>query len=372
MKKIKRINRHELEVGFIGPNGIKRIARTGTQQLGGSYAKSSVAPAQATKKVIENADSYVMVFLHTKEGNLSTLDKEVLYVAKVLAGRKTQCAVLAVVFGTPEIKLEDYGVDRIIILDGPTYQGYAAPAKTKALQEIKKKFPSDFVLCGENDGGDSDIARRLAVAEGLPLATNVIEIDDTNLRRVCDNGRQQATRELTPIIALSGGVAESTMDFMSEARQEEWKLAEEILEDPGTTYNLPPQEIPLEEANFIVSAGNGIANMDSFKRLAQVLGCSISGSRVVVDDGKLPRELQVGATGKAVTSSVYIAVGISGAVQHLQGIKDCANVIAINIDETCDMVKRADLSLICDAEEWMQEMIKLATAAQDINLKTSA
>ena len=65
-----------------------------------------------------------------------------------------------------------------------------------------------------------------------------------------------------------------------------------------------------------------------------------------------------------MAASVYIAVGISGAVQHLQGINDCGTVIAVNIDDSCDMVKRADIAVISDAEEWMQEMIMQVDAAQ--------
>ena len=78
----------------------------------------------------------------------------------------------------------------------------------------------------------------------------------------------------------------------------------------------------------------------------------------------LPRERQVGATGQIVKASVYLAIGISGAVQHLQGIKDCNYVIAVNNDESCDMVKRVDVSVIADAEEWMQGMIAKLEAAQ--------
>ena len=361
MDNIKRINPHQLQQGFIGPNGIKRIARgVSASSLHTDYKQNLSLEPAVKQLAIEKADSYVMVFLHSKDGMLSTLDKEVLYVARVLAGRKPKCAVLTVVFGEIESDLRQHGSDRVIILNQSVYQGYAAVVKTKALADIRKKFSPDYILCGEGYGGDSELARRLAVSENASIATNVIEIDDKKLRRVCDNGRQQAVRELTNIIVLTGGVADSELDFTTEARMEEWNLAEEINDYRGDTYSVPAQELPLEEANFILSAGNGIANMETFKQLANSLECSIAGSRVVVDDGKLPREMQVGATGKIVSSSVYIAVGISGAVQHLQGIKDCGNVIAVNLDDSCDMVKRADLSLICDAEEWMQEMIKLS------------
>jgi electron transfer flavoprotein alpha subunit len=88
-----------------------------------------------------------------------------------------------------------------------------------------------------------------------------------------------------------------------------------------------------------------------------MLNASIGASRVVVDDGKMPRDKQIGATGKTVSATAYMAIGISGAVQHLQGIKDCRHVIAINKDASAPIVKRADLSIIGDAEEVMQALI---------------
>lgn len=122
-------------------------------------------------------------------------------------------------------------------------------------------------------------------------------------------------------------------------------------------FSLPSGDIPLVEADFVIAAGNGVQDMDTFHRLAEALDATIGGSRVVVDDGKLPRDRQVGATGQIVRAQVYLAIGISGAVQHLQGIKDCSTVIAVNNDPTCDMVKRADLSVIADAQQWMESLL---------------
>ena len=117
------------------------------------------------------------------------------------------------------------------------------------------------------------------------------------------------------------------------------------------------EDIALEEANFIVSAGNGVQNLATLANLASLLNAAVGASRIVVDDGKLPRDKQIGATGKTVTASTYMAIGISGAVQHLQGIKDCRHVIAINKDASAPIVKRANLSIIGDAEAVMQALI---------------
>jgi electron transfer flavoprotein alpha subunit len=89
------------------------------------------------------------------------------------------------------------------------------------------------------------------------------------------------------------------------------------------------------------------------------LGATEGASRVAVDDGNMPRDRQVGATGTWVTAQVYIAVGISGAIQHMQGIGQCDKVVAINTDEGCDMVKRADISAIGDSTEILARLVEL-------------
>ncbi|EPN56440.1 electron transfer flavoprotein subunit alpha, partial [Pseudomonas syringae pv. actinidiae ICMP 19079] len=97
-------------------------------------------------------------------------------------------------------------------------------------------------------------------------------------------------------------------------------------------------------------------------RAALALGATEGASRVAVDDGFMGRERQVGASGTWVTARVYLAVGISGAIQHLQGIGACDKVIAINLDAGCDMIKRADLSVIGDGGEILTALIAAVQA----------
>ncbi|VEA68690.1 Electron transfer flavoprotein large subunit [Serratia rubidaea] len=120
-----------------------------------------------------------------------------------------------------------------------------------------------------------------------------------------------------------------------------------------------PNAVALAEAEFILSAGNGVQDWTLFHQCAEALGATEGASRVAVDDGHMPRQRQVGATGTWVTARVYVAVGISGAIQHLQGIGQCDKVIAINTDAGCDMVKRAALSVIGDSSEIMAQLIRL-------------
>jgi electron transfer flavoprotein alpha subunit len=103
------------------------------------------------------------------------------------------------------------------------------------------------------------------------------------------------------------------------------------IEDLGAVA-VDPAAIPMAEAEFIFSGGNGVKDWDLFHQAAAALGATEGASRVAVDDGFMPRDRQVGATGTWVTARVYVAVGISGAIQHLQGIGACDKVVAINLD----------------------------------------
>jgi len=130
------------------------------------------------------------------------------------------------------------------------------------------------------------------------------------------------------------------------------------IEDLGQVA-VDPAGVALAEAEFILSAGNGVRDWDGFHRAAKALGATEGASRVAVDDGFMPRDRQVGATGTWVTARVYVAVGISGAIQHLQGIQSCDKVVAINMDPGCDMIKRADVAVIGDSAPVLEALITL-------------
>jgi electron transfer flavoprotein alpha subunit len=131
------------------------------------------------------------------------------------------------------------------------------------------------------------------------------------------------------------------------------------IEDRGIAAT-DPNAVPLTEADFIVSAGNGVTDWPGFHEVAAALGAAEGGSRVVCDTGLLPRERQVGASGSLVEPRCYLAFGIAGAPQHLQGILRCERVLAVNTDLHAEMVKRADLAIIADAQSVMPALARLA------------
>lgn len=115
--------------------------------------------------------------------------------------------------------------------------------------------------------------------------------------------------------------------------------------------------MPLRDADFVVSGGAGVCDWTTFSMLAARLDAAVGGSRVVCDQGDLPRDRQVGASGLQVTARAYLAFGISGAPQHLEGIQACQHVISVNTDPKANIVSRATLSICCDAQAVMAAML---------------
>jgi electron transfer flavoprotein alpha subunit len=119
------------------------------------------------------------------------------------------------------------------------------------------------------------------------------------------------------------------------------------------------QQVALEEADFIMAAGNGVTDVKLFHELAEALGAAVGASRVAVDDGRFPRSQQIGATGRTVQARGYLAMGISGAVQHLQGIRECRHVLAVNTDPSAPIAQRSELTVAEDVQALMRALLAL-------------
>lgn len=373
------IRRNPHAVGFIGPNGIKRIDR-----MNGNGAVSSVGrrSSGAGKEVVlplhqvENPDYYIAVVPDMVGGRLSGHDRDVLGQAhKLIAEIGGAGAVLAVVFGEHrEEAFDKAGVDRLLHLDAAEYEGYAPERRVAALALVEQQFAPRHWLLPDSVAAGFELGCRLAAWLGERPATQAWQVDAR--QSVCRGagGTLDITRQ-TPRLLL---LAEECADPIDETRHEVLAvtlenevLARPLIQDCGPVA-VDPNAIPLAEAEFILSAGNGVTDWDRFHQAAELLGATEGASRVAVDDGHMPRFRQVGATGTWVTARVYVAVGISGAVQHLQGIGQCDKVVAINTDLGCDMVKRAALSVIADSGEVLAELIRLAQAHRQGEVEDAA
>ncbi|MFP8966287.1 electron transfer flavoprotein subunit alpha/FixB family protein [Pokkaliibacter sp. CJK22405] len=353
-------------VGFIGPNGIKRIDRTGSQTGEGGQRRSAAAEKILPLHQVSNPAFYVVVVPDMVGGRLTSHDKDVLGLAHQLAtGADNAGAVLAVVFGAhKETGFDTAGVDRLLHLDEECYSGFAPEARLTVLTTLARALPVRHWLLPDSLEGGGDLGRRLAARLGERPATQVWQVQEQRATSRADGQRQDWTRPLSKLLLLANECAEpvsdtrhEVLDLSADGHSEmQWPTPMPRIDDRGQVA-VDPSAVPLGEAEFILSAGNGIADFTVFHKAATALRATEGASRVAVDNGDMPRFRQVGATGTWVTARVYVAVGISGAVQHLQGIGQCDKVIAINTDPGCDMVKRADLSVIGDADAILNALI---------------
>lgn len=358
---IVRKNLHA--VGFIGPNGIKRIDRSGAQQ-GGIVKRSTVSEVvQLPLHVVEQPAFYITVVPDMVGGRLSSHDKDLLGLANKLAGETG--AVVAVVFGDyKETAFDTAGVDRLLHIEGDAFDGYAPEARVLALSAVESQLAPRHWLLPDSRTGGGELGRRLGAKLGERPATRVWQVADGQCIGRAGAGQQDLVREAPRLILAAVECANPVSDTRHEVRALplESKITRCLprIEDLGAVA-VDPALIPMAEAEFIISGGNGVKDWSLFHQAAEALGATEGASRVAVDDGFMPRDRQVGATGTWVTARVYLAVGISGAIQHLQGIGACDKVVAVNMDPGCDMIKRADLSVIGDSTEILAALIELVT-----------
>lgn len=359
-----RKNPHTIAAGFIGPAGIKRIDRSGAQQGTAGKRNNASEVVQLPLHVVEQPVFHICVVPDMVGGRLSSHDKDLLGLANKLAADGG--AVVAVIFGEDkESTFDTAGVDRLLHIAGSAFDGYSPEARVLALSAIESEFKPRHWLLPDSRNGGGELGRRLAAKLGERPATRVWQVAGEQCSGRAGAGREDLVRALPRLILASAECAEPVSETRHEARLLELagKIAHSLprIEDLGSVA-VDPAQIPMAEAEFILSGGNGVKDWAQFHQAAVALGATEGASRVAVDDGFMPRNRQVGATGTWVTARVYMAVGISGAIQHLQGIGACDKVVAVNMDPGCDMIKRADLSVIGDSAAILQALIERIAA----------
>ncbi|MCG2580817.1 MAG: electron transfer flavoprotein subunit alpha/FixB family protein [Marinobacter sp.] len=364
-------------VGFVGPNGIKRIDRSAglTGGAGGLSSRAKRRSAQVEVELplhrIEQPDFYVAVVVDLAGGRLSGHDKDILGQAhQLVKAMEGEGAVVAIALGEArEATFDTAGADRLVHLTevhGQPLTGYCPEQKLAVLEAVESELAPRYWLFPDSVHGGADIGSRLAARLGERPAVHAWQVDAEHT--VCRGGSQLTDwhRPTARVMLLAEECALPIDETRHEAKSIELSSIPRVtpqIEDLGQV-EVDPSKIALAEAEFILSAGNGVRDWHQFHTVATALGATEGASRVAVDDGNMPRFRQVGATGTWVTARVYVAVGISGAIQHMQGIGRCDKVVAINLDDGCDMTKRADLSVIGDSQGILAELLRLAEARQ--------
>ena len=311
----------------------------------------------------------VYVFVEQREGTIQGVSLELLGKARDLAealGEKVYAMLLGNNISGHANKLIAHGADVVICADAPELGGYTTEPYTQAVCQIIGEYKPSIVMIGATTIG-RDLGPRISarIETGLTADCTKLEISEErdllmtrpafggNLMAtiVCKDHRPQMStvrpgvmRTLPADANRKGEVITITVNFNKS------KFRVRLIETVKEKKNL----IDIADAKILISGGRGMANPEGFAKLqdlAYTMGAEISASRAAVDAGLVSHDRQVGQTGKTVRPDLYLAVGISGAIQHLAGMEESGYIVAINKDKNAPIFQVADLGIVGDAKQ---------------------
>ena len=275
-------------------------------------------------------------------------------------GGDTILAVLGNDVGQLAEEAAKLGASKVVTIDDPALEHQNADNTTAALKAAIEATDSSVVVFAATSKG-KDVAPRLAAACDAAIASDVTAInDDGSFVRPMYAGNVIATVELHTDLKIltvrttAFDAAEPDGSAPVESCSVDLAVADNAIEFIGIEEVQSDRPV-LTEADRVVSGGRGLKSAENFSQvlepLVDALGAAMGASRAAVDAGYVPNDLQVGQTGKVVAPTLYIAVGISGAIQHLAGMKDSKVICAINKDAEAPIFSVADYGLVADLFE---------------------
>ena len=314
----------------------------------------------------------VLVYLESEENKFKKTAYEALSYGKALAD-KMGVKVSGLIFNCSDTdSLKKYGADKIITIDNPDFQKFSSKKYSHALAEVIKSENSSVVILSSS-ANSKFLGAHLSGITDASYVSNVVEIPESIspfvIKRTCFTNKAFSSTEMSDglrIISVSSnsfGMVESFNDSTVESfNPEKVDSNQEIINIEKETGS-----VTIADADIVVSAGRGLKgpeNWGMIETLAETLGAATACSKPVSDMGWRPHSEHVGQTGKPVSSNLYIAIGISGAIQHLAGINSSKVKVVINNDPEAPFFKAADYGIVGDAFEVVPALIDKLKARQ--------
>ena len=317
----------------------------------------------------------VWVFAEQREGELQKVSLELLGEGRRIAdelGVKLTALLLGNNIEALAKTLAEHGADEVLVADDKNLEHYTTDAYTKVICDLANERKPGILFVGATFIG-RDLGPRIAarLSTGLTADCTSIEVEVENgallATRPAFGGNLMATiacPDHRPQMAtVRPGVFAKISTDGSKCNIE--KVEVKLVDSDVRTKVLEivkakKQIIDIAEADFIVSGGRGVGTKENFKlleELAKALEGSVAGSRAAVENGWIDGAYQVGQTGKTVRPQIYIACGISGAIQHVAGMQDSDLIIAVNKDDTAPIMKIADYAIVGDIAKVVPELI---------------
>lgn len=325
----------------------------------------------------------VWVFAEQREGQLQKVSLELLGEGRKIADKLGSKLTALLIGNKVQNLVEDlsrHGADEVLVVDAPELEHYTTDGYTKAICELANAKKPNIIFIGATFIG-RDLGPRVAarLETGLTADCTSLDVDvesedllatrpafGGNLMAtiVCPDHRpQMATVRPGVFEKLPLGENDATVENVEikfNSNDIRTKIVEIIKEHKDI--------VDISEANVLVAGGRGIGSEENFKmlkELAEVMNGSIAASRAAVEKGWVDKDYQVGQTGKTVRPNIYVACGISGAIQHAAGMQDSDMIIAINKDANAPIMKIADYAIVGDVNKVVPEFIAQLKAMKE-------
>jgi electron transfer flavoprotein alpha subunit len=318
----------------------------------------------------------VLVLAEHERGEVKKVTAELL----TLARRFGEASVVWTGAGADEgrARLAEFGAARVYVADDPAVTDFVvAPVVALLAQLITEKAPSLVLIAGTAQG--KEIAGRLAVKTDSGVLTDAVDLvagpsgEPVAEQSVFGGSTvvHSRVKRGTPIVAVrpnavspspSAGDAELVQVSLSAPEESAAKITERVVAERG-------ERPELTEASIVVSGGRGTGSAEGFgiiEQLADTLGAAVGASRAVTDAGWYPHQFQVGQTGKTVSPQLYMAIGISGAIQHRAGMQTSKTIIAVNKDPEAPIFELADFGVVGDLFKVLPQLMEEIAKRKDL------
>lgn len=292
-----------------------------------------------------------IVIAELNKGSIHSTTKELISAAQML-GNSCTVIVPCTDSSVADSISSTSGVAKVIVAKSEIFANYDASGWASAIDSVT---PEGTIITSASPQS-KDLAARLAARRKLSVVQDVVSIQDGQLTSPVYSGKAMQT------VSVSGNTVVSIRQNVFDASPDGGSAEVSVIDASGNVatavkelISRASERLDVSEANIIISGGRGMGSPDNFSHLEQIadtLGAAVGASRAAVDTwDDIPHSMQVGQTGKTVNPNLYIAVGISGAIQHLAGMRSSKYIVAINKDADAPIFQHADYGIVATWEE---------------------
>jgi len=335
-------------------------------QIGRRLLTSSTTSSSSTSPLLSRLNSTLVIAEHDNAA-LTPVTLNAISAAKKIGGDVTCFVAGESCAGAVAALSKVEGVSRILVAEHGVFKGFLPEALTPLLVESQKQFGFSHIAVGASAFGKNLLPRIGAKLDVAPISDIIaVESPDTFVRTIYAGNAICTVKSLDAVKLFSvRGTAFAPAEEGGAGAASDAVNSSAVVNDL-TSYvgaELTKSDRPeLTSAKTVVSGGRGMKNGENFQMLydmADKLNAAVGASRAAVDAGYVPNDMQVGQTGKMVAPQLYIAVGISGAIQHLAGMKDSKVIVAINKDAEAPIFQVSDYGLVADLFKAVPEMTEM-------------